>query len=211
MDQIKALIAALPPQLTEQLAALAAAYQAQAAANPFLTGAATALAAMMVLRAVLPSFNTAVDNVSTKSNNYTDLHNDKNGDKTQDRVGRAQEMVNYYYDLATDFYEYGWGDSFHFAHRYKTESQRESILRHEYYLASQIGLKPGMTCMDLGCGIGGPARNIARFSGAKITGVNNNAYQIKRANIKTEKEEITNLVSFQKVRAASRERYRSKR
>jgi hypothetical protein len=27
--------------------------------------------------------------------------------------------VNKYYDLATSFYEYGWGESFHFAHRYK--------------------------------------------------------------------------------------------
>jgi sterol 24-C-methyltransferase len=50
-------------------------------------------------------------------------------------------MVDQYYDLATDFYEYGWGDSFHFAHRYKTESLRESIVRHEHYLAAQLGLK----------------------------------------------------------------------
>jgi hypothetical protein len=26
-------------------------------------------------------------------------------------------VVNKYYDLATSFYEYGWGESFHFAHR----------------------------------------------------------------------------------------------
>jgi hypothetical protein len=26
-------------------------------------------------------------------------------------------QVNKYYDLATSFYEYGWGESFHFAHR----------------------------------------------------------------------------------------------
>ena len=33
---------------------------------------------------------------------------------------------------------------------------------------------------DLGCGVGGPLREIARFTRAKITGVNNNEYQIKR-------------------------------
>lgn len=27
-------------------------------------------------------------------------------------------QVNKYYDLATSFYEYGWGASFHFAHRW---------------------------------------------------------------------------------------------
>jgi sterol 24-C-methyltransferase len=41
--------------------------------------------------------------------------------------------VNKYYDLATSFYEYGWGESFHFAHRYKWETLRESIVRHEHY------------------------------------------------------------------------------
>ncbi len=30
------------------------------------------------------------------------------GGSVADRVEHAQEMTNYYYDLATDFYEYGW-------------------------------------------------------------------------------------------------------
>uniref|UniRef100_A0A453J544 SAM-dependent methyltransferase Erg6/SMT-type domain-containing protein n=1 Tax=Aegilops tauschii subsp. strangulata TaxID=200361 RepID=A0A453J544_AEGTS len=52
--------------------------------------------------------------------------------------------VNKYYDLATSFYEYGWGESFHFAHRWNGESLRESIKRHEHFLALQLELKPGM-------------------------------------------------------------------
>jgi hypothetical protein len=75
-------------------------------------------------------------------------------------------MVDQYYDLATDFYEFGWGESFHFGHRYAHESLKESLVRHEYYLASRLGLQPGLHCLDVGCGVGGPARNIARFSGA---------------------------------------------
>lgn len=35
--------------------------------------------------------------------------------------------------------------------------------------------------LDLGCGVGGPAREICRFSRATIVGVNNNAFQISRA------------------------------
>jgi sterol 24-C-methyltransferase len=38
-----------------------------------------------------------------------------------------------------------------------------------------------MQVMDLGCGVGGPAREICRFSGATITGVNNNQHQVTRA------------------------------
>lgn len=35
--------------------------------------------------------------------------------------------------------------------------------------------------LDLGCGVGGPAREICRFSRANIVGVNNNEFQITRA------------------------------
>jgi hypothetical protein len=62
------------------------------------------------------------------------------GDSTE-RLAGAQEMVDQYYDLATDFYEFGWGDSFHFAHRYKGETLRESIVRHEHFLSSKLGLE----------------------------------------------------------------------
>ena len=56
------------------------------------------------------------------------------------------------------------GQSFHFATRYKTESFHESILRHEYFLASHLNVKPGEKVLDVGCGVGGPLRNIARFT-----------------------------------------------
>ncbi|XP_039030759.1 cycloartenol-C-24-methyltransferase-like [Hibiscus syriacus] len=89
-------------------------------------------------------------------------------------------MVNKYYDLVTSFYEYGWGESFHFAARWKGESLRESIKRNEHFLALQLGLKPGQKVLDVGCGIGGPLREIARFSSTSVTGINNNEYQITR-------------------------------
>jgi len=97
-----------------------------------------------------------------------------------DRKASYTRMVNDYYDLATDFYEYGWGQSFHFAPRHQGESFEASIARHEFFLAARLGLRPGMTAIDLGCGVGGPMRAIARFSGAEIIGINNNEYQIRR-------------------------------
>ncbi|KAF9615457.1 hypothetical protein IFM89_023565 [Coptis chinensis] len=47
--------------------------------------------------------------------------------------------------------------------RWNGESLRESIKRHEHYLALQLCLKPGQKVLDVGCGIGGPLREIARF------------------------------------------------
>lgn len=62
------------------------------------------------------------------------------------------------------------GPSFHFAPRAPGESFAASIARHEHYLAHRLSLGPGMTAVDLGCGIGGPLIEIARFSGARIVG-----------------------------------------
>jgi len=91
------------------------------------------------------------------------------------------DMANRYYDLATAFYEFGWGKCFHFAPRRRGESFRDSLLRHEHFLADRLSLKPGMRVVDVGCGIGGPLGNLVRYSGAHFTGVNNNAFQIQRA------------------------------
>ena len=52
---------------------------------------------------------------------------------------------------------------------------------------------------DLGCGIGGPARAIAAFSQADIKGINNNDYQIRRAQYLTDKAKLSHLISFEKV------------
>lgn len=78
----------------------------------------------------------------------------------------------------TDFYEYGWGQSFHFGPRWQGEAFVESIKRAEYHLCSRLGMKPGMRALDVGCGVGGPMRNMAIFSGAQIDGITINEYQV---------------------------------
>lgn len=114
------------------------------------------------------------------------------------RLSRYTEMVNNFYDLVTDFYEYGWGESFHFGPRLAGETHIESLRRHEYYIASRLGLKKGVRVADFGCGIGGPMRNIARFSGATIVGVNNNDYQIKVGTKYITRDKLDETCSFSK-------------
>ncbi|KAI8337451.1 S-adenosyl-L-methionine-dependent methyltransferase [Chlamydoabsidia padenii] len=98
-----------------------------------------------------------------------------------DRREKAQSMTNSFYDLVTDFYEYGWGKSFHFARLYKGDTFEQNINRHEGFLALKLGLNQNMHVLDVGCGVGGPLREIVKASGgAHVTGINNNAYQIER-------------------------------
>ncbi len=101
-----------------------------------------------------------------------------NSNTAEDRKAGYQRLVDDYYSLATDFYEFGWGRSFHFAARRKRESHTDSLRRHEQRLGLQLGLAAGMRVADFGCGVGGPMREIARTFGCQITGLNINQYQI---------------------------------
>jgi sterol 24-C-methyltransferase len=128
---------------------------------------------------------------------YTSLY-ENNEESVEDRKKNYAKMVNHYFDLVTDFYEYGWGHSFHFATRFQGESFDASIARHEKYLALKLGLKPGMTVVDLGCGIGGPMRCISRFSGCSVVGVNNNDYQVARCNTLNKKLGLDDICKAEK-------------
>jgi len=138
------------------------------------------------------------DQVAGSMGAYADLFEGKTGKHsgnglegdgavtTQASIDKRREgyrtMVNNFYDLVTDFYEYGWCQSFHFAPRYKGETFLESIKRAEYYLCSRLNMKPGVKALDVGCGVGGPMRNMAVFSGATIEGITINEYQVKVGN-----------------------------
>ncbi len=111
---------------------------------------------------------------------YNDLFDSKTGGGVKARKTDYMRMVNDFYNMATDFYEFGWGKSFHFASRRKGESFKNSIRRHEQYLATQLKLDPSMKAADIGCGVGGPMREIVRSCGVHVTGVNNNAYQLEK-------------------------------
>lgn len=72
--------------------------------------------------------------------------------------------------------------SFHFAPRLKGETFEESIYRSEHYLALRSNITPTSKVLDVGCGVGGPMRNIQHFTGADITGVTINQYQVRVGN-----------------------------
>ncbi len=141
------------------------------------------------------AFPQTAPSVQNKVHEYKDFHRGS----VDDRKSNYATMVNHYYDLVTDFYEFGWGQSFHFATRFKGEALAASIARHEHNLAAKLGLKKGMTALDVGCGVGGPMRAIARFSGANIVGVNNNAYQIKLGEAHNRKANLSGQCGFVKA------------
>lgn len=155
---------------------------------------------------------TSASDVQSSVGEYERLH--ANETSVDERNSNYTSLVNSYYDLATLFYEWGWGTSFHFSNRHPHESFDEATRRHEFYLASKLNLsgalgklmdekrvamngsfvesdevKEGSTpsmaevkVLDVGCGIGGPMRNICKFTGADVTGLTLNQYQVNRGN-----------------------------
>jgi sterol 24-C-methyltransferase len=114
--------------------------------------------------------------MAKKVEDYDALYKDQ--ENIEARRQNYESLVTSFYNLVTEFYEFGWGQSFHFAPRHQYESFEASISRQEMYLALRLHLQEGMKVADLGSGVGGPMRCIARFSKAHVTGINNNAFQI---------------------------------
>ena len=140
----------------------------------------------------------AADDVAARTADYLGHFAEERGGDAAARKADYANLVNTYYDLVTDFYENGWGQSFHFAPRRRGETFEASMVRHEHHVALRLGLRPGMKVLDVGCGVGGPMRAIARFSGATVVGINNNDYQIERGRAHTRKAGLERQCEFVK-------------
>ena len=91
------------------------------------------------------------------------------------------ETVREYYDLCTEFMTFGWGESLHFAPLSRGESLEDSKIRHQRLMIAKLELRRGMTVIDVGCGIGGPMRRVAREAGVRVVGINNSEIQLEKA------------------------------
>jgi sterol 24-C-methyltransferase len=113
------------------------------------------------------------------------------------RAEVASAIARHYYELVTQFYERGWGESFHFAPRHPGEALPVALRRYERHLGARLGLGPGKRALELGCGVGGPMRHLAEDFGAQITGVTIVPYQVARGRLLTKLAGLDHRCSFQ--------------
>jgi cyclopropane fatty-acyl-phospholipid synthase-like methyltransferase len=64
-------------------------------------------------------------------------------------------------------------------------------------LAKAAGIEPATRVLDLGCGIGGPARYLAATFGCKVTGVDLSPAFIEAANYLTARTGMSDRLTFQ--------------
>lgn len=148
------------------------------------------------LSALMSKNNTAQKEAVQKYLKHWDGKTDK--DAEERRLEDYNEATHSYYNVVTDFYEYGWGSSFHFSRFYKGESFAASIARHEHYLAYKAGIQNGR--------FGSWCRLRCRWSSKRdrkihccnVIGLNNNDYQIAKAKYYAEKYNLSDQMDFVK-------------
>ena len=106
------------------------------------------------------------------------------------------ETVNDYYSICSEFMQFGWSESLHFAPLRPGESLDDSILRHQRLMIGKLRLREGMTVIDVGCGVGGPMRRVARETGARVVCLNNNEQQLEKAKRRNVEAGLDHLAEY---------------
>lgn len=100
----------------------------------------------------------------------------------------ADSVANSYDDWTNDgILEFYWGEHIHLGH-YGSPPRKKDFLKakedfvHEMVRWGRLDrLLPGSTVLDVGCGIGGSSRILARDYGFNVTGITISPQQVKRA------------------------------
>jgi MPBQ/MSBQ methyltransferase len=118
------------------------------------------------------------------------------------RKYQSSDSVANAYDTWTEdgILEYYWGEHIHLGH-YGSPPQRKDFREAKadfvHEMASWGGLDelpPGTTVLDVGCGIGGSSRMLARDYGFAVTGVTISPQQVQRAKELTEEDLDVNFL-----------------
>ena len=114
---------------------------------------------------------------------------------TTRRYQSSNSVANSYDQWTEDgILEFYWGEHIHLGH-YGSPPRRKDFLTaksdfvHEMVRWGGLNrLSPGTTVLDVGCGIGGSSRNLARDYGFAVTGITISPQQVQRAQELTPKE-----------------------
>lgn len=112
---------------------------------------------------------------------------------------RAQRNIAHHYDLSDALYalfldkdrQYSCA---YFPHGDETLEQAQALKKR--HIAAKLLLQPGMRVLDIGCGWGGLALDLARHDNVDVTGLTLSAEQLKVARARSESEGLAPQVRF---------------
>ncbi|KAF9556808.1 S-adenosyl-L-methionine-dependent methyltransferase [Agrocybe pediades] len=84
----------------------------------------------------------------------------------------------------------------HFARLYQGDQLDKALSRHEHYLFARLGLRSGMRVLDIGCGIGQVAFELANLYSVRVVGVDTSENKIQIARSRAQDLQLAHRVSF---------------
>ncbi|KIW21357.1 hypothetical protein PV08_01937 [Exophiala spinifera] len=100
-----------------------------------------------------------------------------------------KNRIRHHYELASDYYYSLWGQHIHHAYFLTPTDTKETGQTNLIKLLLEISsLEPSTTVLDVGCGIGGTTRHLARDHGCTVTGITISGRQVQIANRLTGEE-----------------------
>ena len=101
-----------------------------------------------------------------------------------------------FYEHGTNFIEHIFGSFIHVFRLTAGETMASAVTRHEHYLAMWMRVNKNQKGLDVGCGNGGPTREIARFLDVNVVGIDLEEHNIKHAKKFTAEAKLEDRVSF---------------
>ncbi len=115
-------------------------------------------------------------------------------------VGKAQRNVSHHYDLSRELYQLFLDEDLQYSCAYfltpddSLETAQKNKKRH---IAAKLRLQPGQRVLDIGCGFGGLAFEIARRADVEVLGVTLSEEQHRRATEEAERQGLSERVRFE--------------
>jgi cyclopropane-fatty-acyl-phospholipid synthase len=118
-------------------------------------------------------------------------------------AGRAKEHVAHHYDLSGKLYDLFLGRDKQYSCAYFSapgETLEEAQIGKKRHIAAKLNLnKPGLKVLDIGCGWGGLALNLAQDSGADVLGVTLSEEQLAIARGRAAQARLEETCKFELV------------
>jgi 27-O-demethylrifamycin SV methyltransferase len=111
---------------------------------------------------------------------------------------KPSDTPDAHYDQVSEAWRYLMGESFHYGY-FDGQNTTLDAATHALTekMASKAGVKPGDHVLDIGCGIGAPARQLARSIDCHVTGISNSAVGVALAEQETIGTPLRERVSFE--------------
>jgi ubiquinone/menaquinone biosynthesis C-methylase UbiE len=109
----------------------------------------------------------------------------------------SQPSPAQYYEVLHELLLELFGHDWHLGYWVNASTPADAARRLNEVMANRLAATAGMTVLDIGCGVGGPACDIAETTGARVVGVSNSRVGLAEAERYARQRGVENLLRFE--------------